>query len=262
MATDSVNNPVNNPVNMPTASRQEVDILAIGAHPDDCEMFMGGTLLKMKALGYRVGVCDLTRGEAGTYGTPESRAEELRLSSEMLGLDARVTLDMPDGNVRDTEENRLRIIDVIRRLKPELVFSFVDKPLRHPDHYHCGRMVRECSYLAGLKKIETGTAAYRPSAFIGFPELTFTRPDFVIDISDQWETRQAAIRCFGTQVTQPGEADAAVTTLIRSNSFWEIQEARAGMAGAFIGVRYGEPYYSDNPPNLTDPLAAYKRKLK
>ncbi len=240
----------------------KVDVLAIGAHPDDCEMFIGGTLLKMKTLGYKVGICDLTRGEAGTYGTAESRKEELHLSSQMLGLDSRMTLSMPDGNVRDTYENRMQIIDVIRRMRPEIVFSFVDRPLRHPDHFHCGQMVRECCYLAGLQKIETGSESFRPSAFIGFPELTFDRPGFIIDITPYWETRQAAIRCFGTQVAQPGEDDSQTKTFIRSQSFWEIQEARATMAGALIGVKYGEPFYTDNPPHIADPLMAYKRNLK
>jgi N-acetylglucosamine malate deacetylase 1 len=241
---------------------KQVGILAIGAHPDDCEMFMGGTLLKMKSLSYKVGVCDLTRGEAGTYGTPESRAAELKKSTELLGLDARVTLEMPDGNVRNSLENRMQVIEVIRQLRPEIVFSFVDRPLRHPDHYYCGKMVRECCYLAGLQKVATASLAFRPSAFIGFPELTFEKPDFIIDISEHWETRQEAIRCFGTQVTQPGEDDSQTKTLIRSNSFWEIQEARAGLAGAYIGARYGEPFYSDNPPQLIDPLQSFKRHLK
>lgn len=244
------------------SKNKTVDILAVGAHPDDIEMFMGGTILKMKAMGHRVGICDLTRGEAGTYGTPESREAELKKSTELLGLDARVTLSMPDGNVRDTAENRLQIIEVIRKLRPELVFSFVDKPLRHPDHYHCGRMTRECCYLAGLRKIETGSAAFRPSSFIGFPELIFDRPDFIIDISDFWDTRQEAIRCFGTQVVQPGEDDSQTKTFIRSHSFWEIQDARAGMAGAYIGVRYGEPFYTDNPPQVIDPMQSFKRRLK
>jgi N-acetylglucosamine malate deacetylase 1 len=239
-----------------------VDIMAFGAHPDDCEMFMGGTLLKMKAMGHKVGVCDLTRGEAGTYGTPESRRAELEESTGVLGLDARVTLEIPDGGVRDTEENRMQIIEVIRKYRPEVVFSFVDRPLRHPDHYHCGRMVRECCYLAGLRKIETGHPAFRPSAFIGFPELTYDKPDFVIDVTPFWEKREAAIRCFGTQVLGPDEDGSRTKTLIRSESFWEMQEGRGTMSGALIAARYGEPFYCDNPPQILDPLAAFKRRLK
>jgi len=246
------------------ANKNTVDIMAFGAHPDDCEMYMGGTLLKMKSLSYKVGICDLSRGEAATYGSAKTRKKELEKSTALLGVDARVTLDFPDGNIRDSEENRRQIIEVIRKYRPELVFSFADHPLRHPDHYHCGKMIRDCCYLAGLEKIKTPAPApaFRPSAFIGFPELIFDKPDFVIDVTPFWETRQEAIRCFFTQVLQPGEDDSQTKTFIRSDSFWEIQEARGTMAGALIGARYGEPFYSSNPPQVADPMEAFKKKLK
>jgi len=241
----------------------KVDILAIGAHPDDCEMSMAGTLLKMKELGYRVGICDLSRGEAGTYGSAASREKELQDAGAMLGLDARITLDFPDGSIRNSEENRLAVIEVIRRLRPETVFSFADQPLRHPDHFYCGQVVRESCFLSGLEKIVTPSAPFRPSAFIGFPELIISRrPDFVIDITPYWEKRLAVIRCFRTQVSQPGEDDSRIKTLIRSGRFWDHQEARAGMAGAMIGVKYGEPFYSTHPPQVFDPLKAFFKEIK
>ncbi len=239
-----------------------IDILAIGAHPDDIEMSMGGTLLKMKALNRKTAICDLTRGEAATYGTTHTREEEVRKATQMLGLDARITLELPDGNVLNTEGNRLKVIEVIRQLQPELVFSFADRPMRHPDHYHCGRIVQECCYLAGLGKIKTEFSPFRPAAFIEFPELIFDKPTFVIDITEYWEKRQEIIRCFDTQVITPGGDDSQTKTFIRSNSFWEIQEARAVMAGAFIGVKYGEPFYSDYPPRVTDPIGAFKKRLR
>jgi bacillithiol biosynthesis deacetylase BshB1 len=241
-----------------------VDVMAIGAHPDDCEMFVGGTLLRMKSLSYRVGICDLSQGEAATYGTPGTRRAELEKATSLLGVDMRVTLDFPDGHIRDSRENRLKIIDVIRKHRPELVFSFADRPLRyrHPDHYYCAKLVSESCYLAGLEKIETGTPPFRPSAVIGFPELIFEDPHFVIDVTDFWETRQEAIRCFQTQVLQPGEDDSQTRTFIRSSSFWDIQEARGTMAGALIGVRYGEPFYCDHPPQVLNPMESFKRKLK
>jgi bacillithiol biosynthesis deacetylase BshB1 len=240
----------------------KIDILAIGAHPDDIEMVMGGTLLKMKVLNRSTAICDLTRGETATYGTPHTREEEVRKATQMLDLDARVTLDIPDGNVRNTEENRLKVIEVIRQLRPELVFSFMDRPMRHPDHFHCGRIAQECCYLAGLGKIKTKSPAFRPAAFIGFPELIFDKPTFVIDITEYWEKRQEIIRCFETQVITPGEDDSRTKTFIRSNSFWQIQEARAVMAGALIGVKYGEPFYSDTPPQVTDPMDAFIKELR
>ncbi|MCP4220978.1 MAG: bacillithiol biosynthesis deacetylase BshB1 [bacterium] len=239
-----------------------MDILAIGAHPDDIEMFMGGTMLKMKELGYKTAICDLTRGEAGTYGDADTREEELEKAADMLGLDTRITLDMPDGNVRNTEENRLKVIEVIRQLQPRLVFSFANVPMRHPDHYNCGYIVKESCYLAGLRKLETQSPAYRPHSYIGFPEMTFDTPSFVIDITSHWEKRQETIRCFGTQVIKPGEDDSNTKTFIRSNRFWEIQEARAVTAGAFIGVKYGEPFFSPNPPQVVDPVSAFNMDLK
>lgn len=240
-----------------------IDILVIGAHPDDCEFSVAGTLLKMKQLSYKTGICDLSRGEAGTYGSIETRKQELEKASALLGLDARITLDFPDGNIRNTEENRLQVIEVIRQLRPELVFSFADLPMRHPDHFYCGEIARECCFLAGLEKIKTPSPPFRPSAFIGFPELTIPkRPDFVIDVTPLWQQRQEVIRCFQTQVLEPGEIDNRSKTLIRSHRFWEIQEAKAGMAGALIGVKYGEPFYSTAPPRLDDLLNAFKKEIK
>jgi bacillithiol biosynthesis deacetylase BshB1 len=238
-----------------------LDTLAFGAHPDDCEFFIGGTLLKMKSMSYKVGICDLSRGEAGTYGDADTRRKELERATAILDLDVRVTLDMPDGSIRDTEENRLQIIEVIRKYQPELVFSFKERDCRHPDHHYCGKMVRECCFLAGLQKIKTTSPPFRPSAFIGFPELVFDKPDFVVDVSDFWEQRQEAIRCFQSQVLQTGEDDRGAKTFVRSQSFWDIQEARGTMAGALIGVRYGEPLYSEAPPNITDPMNAFRKNL-
>lgn len=240
----------------------KVDILAIGAHPDDIEMFMGGTIIKLKDEGYLTAVCDLTRGELGTYGSAQLRLAEQKESTAVLGLDHRITLDIPDGFVSNTPENQIKIINVIRRYKPEIVFTFANLPMRHPDHYHCGQLVRESCYKAGLKKIETEFEAYRPAQVIGFPELIFDKPSFVIDISHYWEQREQAIRCFGSQVIGPGEDDSTTKTLIRSNSFWEIQEGRGTMAGAAIGVRYGEPFYTDHAPQILDPVAAFTRRLR
>jgi len=237
-----------------------LDVLIFGAHPDDCEIFMGGTILYMKSISYRVGVCDCCNGEAGTYGSSETRRRELEKASQVLGLDARETLDMPDGNIRNTEENRLKVISVIRKYRPELVFSFHEDQTRHPDHGQVGVMVRECCYLAGLAKIDTGEPAFRPSSFVSFPELIlYRKPDFVVDVTDFWERKLEAIRCYDSQVTLPGEDDSRTRTFIRSNRFWSVLEARSTMAGAMIGARYGEPYFSLNPPRVMDPLQSLRR---
>lgn len=240
-----------------------VDLLAFGAHPDDCEFFMAGTLLKMKQRGYRIGICDLTKGEAGTYGSGTIRTGELEAAGKLLDLDARVTLNFPDGDIRNTRDNRLEIIEVIRMLRPELVFSFAGPHLRHPDHRYCGEMVKECCYLSGLEKIKTQSSAHRPSNFIGFPELWLhEKPDLVVDVTEFWEKRQEVIACYETQVLKPGEADNQSKTFIRSSRFWHLQEARGAMSGAYVGAKYGEPFYCTYPPRIDDPFPAFKRELK
>lgn len=240
-----------------------VEILAIGAHPDDCEIFMGGTLLFMKSNNLRVGICDLTKGEAGTYGNENVRKQEMKRSSEMIGIDERISLDIEDGNVRNTIENRLKVIDVIRKMRPEVVFSFQSGPVRHPDHGYCGDIVRESCFLSGLEKIKTGSQPFRPSSFIGFPEFFLTdRPDFVIDITPYFEKKKEVIRCYGSQVTGEGEDGSGSKTMLRSNRFWEILESRSVQAGALSGIRYGEPFYSSSPPRIGNIPEAFKRDIK
>lgn len=239
------------------------EILAIGAHPDDCEIFMGGTLLYLKSIGKEIAVCDMTKGEMGTYGNEAIRAEELNRAKDMIGLKHRYNLNIPDGNVSNTHENRLKVIEIIRKLRPEIVFSHSDKLIRHPDHKNCGQLVKESCFLAGIEKIRTVSPPFRPSALIEFPELIIKdKPDFIIDITDFWEKKVELIRCYGTQVTKDGEDDNNTKTLLRSNGFWDILKARSIQAGAMIGVTYGEPFYTKNPPKIQDPIRAFKRGLK
>ncbi len=240
-----------------------VDVLVIGAHPDDCEIFMGGTLFHLKNIGKEIAICDLTRGELGTYGNKNTRDEELNNAKEMIGIKHRFTLNIPDGDIKNTLENRLKVIELIRKLKPEIVFSHSDKIIRHPDHKYCGEIVKEACFLAGIKKIETESAPFRPSALIEFPELIInSKPDFVIDITDYWDKKVELIRCYGTQVTKEGEDDKDTKTLLRSNRFWDVLKSRSIQAGAMIGVEYGEPFYTKNPPAIIDPVSAFKRGLK
>ena len=237
-----------------------VDILAIGAHPDDCEISMAGTIIVLKRQGYTFGVCDLTSGEAGTYGSAEIRKQELQNATEILQLDARVTLDLPDGNIRNTEENRLKVIEVIRQLRPRIVFAFYPQMPRHPDHYYAGLVVKECVFLAGLEKLKTDSAPFRPKNLIYFKELLIRdQPDFIVDVTDVWEQKVAAIRAYKSQVTQEDEDDSGTKTFIRSNAFWDVMEARSRTAGAMIGVRYGEPFYCDHPAKIQDVPAAFER---
>ena len=238
-----------------------LDVLAIGAHPDDCEIMMGGTLAVLKKQSYNVGICDLCTGEAGTYGSAKIRQQELAEASKILHLDVRETLDMPDGHIRNTEENRMKLIEVIRKHRPEIVFSFFNSMPRHPDHYYSGLLTKECVFLAGLEKIQTAFPPHRPSNLIHFKELIIKdKPDFIVDISEVWEQKVAAVRAYQSQVIAENGDDSNSKTFIKSNAFWEVLEARSRMAGAMIGVKYGEPFYCETPPKITDALTAFKRE--
>ena len=237
-----------------------LDVLAVGAHPDDCEIMLGGTLCVLKNLSYKVGICDLCSGEAGTYGSADIRKAESQKASEILNLDARITLDLPDGNIRNSDENRLKLIEVIRAHKPAVVFGFFNQLIRHPDHYYAGLMVKECVFLAGLEKIRTEHPPYRPSTLITFKELIIRdKPDFVVDISDYWEQKVAAIRAYASQFSVSPEVEADAARLAKINTFWGMVESRSRLAGAMIGGKYGETFYSETPIQLLDIPAAFKR---
>ncbi len=237
-----------------------MDVLAVGAHPDDCEIFMAGTLIRLMKQGCRTAICDLTRGESGTYGDAETRRQEIERSNKILGLSRRVTLDLGDGRLEDNEMNRLSLIAVIRELRPKLVFTFDERFARHPDHMTCARLVMKSVFLAGLEKIKGGNA-HRPKAVLRFPELMISRkPDFVIDISDVWEERIEAVRSYQTQVSDPGERMES-KTFLRSHHFWELLRSRSVQAGGWGGCELAEPFYSDQVPNLTDLLNAFDRRF-
>ncbi len=236
-----------------------LDVMAFGTHPDDCEIAIGGTLAALKAAGYKVGVCDLTRGEAGTYGDAEIRARELKRASEILGLDARETLNIPDGKVLNSEEHRLKVLKVIRKYRPKLILSSVEKT-RHPDHGRGGLLVKDAAFLSGLKKIETGEEAYRPLRIVTFPELKFDVPDIVVDVTEFWDKKMAAIRAYESQIIQEGEDDTDTDTLVRSHAFIDMIEARSAYAGSLIMVKYGEPFFVERPVAIDDLVEVFGKR--
>lgn len=239
-----------------------VNILAFGAHPDDVEIFMGGSLLFFKSVGLSIGICDLTQGEAGTYGDRELRKREKNIASKMLDLNLRETLDIPDGQVRLNDTNLNKIINVLRAHCPKVVFTMPPGD-RHPDHYNTHYLVKEACFLSGLKKWKNPLPAHRPGGLAYYPELTIDKkPDFVVDISAFINQKIAAIKAYGSQVVQETEKDQPPLTLIRSNLFWKQLNARTVQAGSYIGVEYGEPFYSFQSIQVTDPLnQIYKRGL-
>ena len=231
----------------------ELDILAIAAHRDDIEQTCGGTLLKAAQRGQRAGILDLTRGEMGTRGTAEDREREAMDAARLLRVGWREALDIPDGRVENTWVNRLKIAQIIRRTKPRVVILPYWEG-RHPDHYTCATVGYEACFIAGLKKLEIprkmqeeGVQAeslenlppYRPFKIVYATLYHHVRPTFVVDISEQFETRLAALMAYKSQFSDQEEG---------SNIFpmqAEIHDRIHSMArfyGMLAGVKYAEPF--------------------
>src|SRR5215467_8387202 len=176
----------------------KLDILAIAAHPDDVELTCGGTLLNMANKRYKTGILDLTAGELGTRGTPETRAREAALAAKILKVSWRGTLGVPDSDVQASRRHKLALAAKIRELRPHTVILPYWEA-RHPDHYHASVLGYEGCFLAGLKQLPLEGEAYRPFKILYSISSADVRPTFVVDISAQYEKRRKAILAFGSQ---------------------------------------------------------------
>ena len=235
-------------------SHERVDLLVFGAHADDIELSCAGAVARATRRGQRVGLVDLTRGEMGTRGTPELRLEEAEASRKVLGASFRHTLDFGDGNLQTGREQELEIIELVRRHRPQIVIApYPDD--RHPDHTRAGRVVTEAAFYAGLRKIETEHEAHRPHAVVYYALNYFIPPSFVVDVSEVWETKVAAMNCYASQFYNPNSNEPP--TLIAQKSFLENIEGRARHYGSLIGATFGEAFMSKNPPRIDDLVAAY-----
>jgi bacillithiol biosynthesis deacetylase BshB1 len=236
-----------------------LDVLAFGAHADDTELACGGTLIKLAGIGYRTGVVALTRGEMATRGSAEARAREFEKAAGVMGLSVHKMLDIPDGRVEVTWENKLKIITEIRVHKPRIVVApyWVD---RHPDHENASQLVRASVYLAGLKRIETGQEAFRPVKLVFCQGRFEFSPSFVVDITDAQAKKMAAIQAYVSQFHRPDQPEATAAsgeTSIGRPEFLEHIEARDRRYGAQIGVKYGEPFLVREALKLDDPVAFF-----
>ena len=235
----------------------DLDALAFGAHADDVELGCGGTLIKLAGLGRTTGVAVLTRGELATRGSAEIRAREFTDAAGIMGLAARHMLDIPDGRVEGTWENKLKIIGVLRAHRPKIVFApyWFD---RHPDHEQASLLVRDAAYLSGLKKIETGEPPFRPHKVIYYQTRFEFTPSFIVDISGAHEAKMRAVRAYGSQFHSPGQAEPRGDgTLIGRPEFLEAIETRARHYGAQIGVKFGEPFLVREVLRLDDPVGFF-----
>ncbi|MCU1314430.1 MAG: GlcNAc-PI de-N-acetylase family protein, partial [Acidobacteriaceae bacterium] len=223
---------------MTTATGSLVDILAIAAHRDDVEQTCGGTLLKMRAMGLETGILDLTQGEAGTRGSAAERAAEAAAAAQILGVRWREALDIPDGRVENTWENRLKIVRVLRDLRPRVVILPYWQG-RHPDHYTTATLGYEACFVSGLARVETGAAPHRPYKVIYASLYADVRPSFVVDITPFVEQRHQSLLAYRSQYanTEQGSALFVPEEEIRERTF-----AEARHYGQLAGVRYGEPF--------------------
>ena len=214
------------------------DVLAIAAHRDDVEQTCGGTLLRSAARGLRTAILDLTRGEAGTRGTAEERAKEAEEAARLLGVGWRDALDLPDGAIANTYENRLKIVRVLRALRPRVVILPYWQA-RHPDHAIVATLGYEACFLSGLARIETGDPPFRPFKIVYASLYADVRPSFIVDITPFVEQRHAALMAYRSQYAdqQAGSALFVPEEEIRERTF-----AEARHYGLLAGVTYGEPF--------------------
>lgn len=216
-----------------------VDVLAIAAHRDDVEQTCGGTLLRMAARGLRTGILDLTQGESGTRGSAAERAAEAEEAAQILGVSRRRALDLPDGAVSNTLENRLKIAQVVRELRPRVVILPYWEA-RHPDHATCATLGYEACFLAGLSRVEAGAAPpYRPFKIVYASLYADVRPSFVVDITPFIEQRHASLMAYKSQYADQAQGGGLFVPQeeIRERTF-----AEARHYGLLAGVRYGEPF--------------------
>lgn len=232
-----------------------LDVLAVGAHPDDIELMCAGTLLKLGDAGYRTGTLSLTAGEMGTRGTPEERRREFEAASAILGVESATILDLPDGQIRSDHNAQLKVITELRRTRPRLVLAPYWET-RHPDHANCSQLVRESVFLSGLKKVDTSQDHYRPERIAYYMELYPFPPSFIVDVSDTFDRRMQAILAYQSQLHNPERAKTdEEETFISSPEFLESIKIRASYWGSRIGVKYGEPFLVREPLAVQDPLA-------
>jgi bacillithiol biosynthesis deacetylase BshB1 len=234
----------------------KLDILVMAAHPDDAELSCSGTILSYIAQGKKVGIVDFTRGEMGTRGTPEIRLQESNEATKILELHARENLELADGFFQNDQASQLILMEVIRRYRPEIVLANALED-RHPDHGKGAKLAIDACFLSGLRMIHTidshsksEQSAWRPKHVYHYIQDRYLEPDFVIDITEHWETKERSIRAFKSQFFDPTSTEP--NSYISSPDFLSFIQARAQEMGHKIGVKYGEGFQSQKTMQVTD----------
>lgn len=216
----------------------DLDILAIAAHPDDIEITCGGFMTKMSAIGRNAGALDLTAGEMGTLGDEHDRAAEAKAAAEIMGLTVRENLGLPDSAVEYTQANKLKIAEIIRRLRPELVL-LPHWEQRHPDHVACSRLGYDACFLAGLKKLDLPGEPFRPRKVVYVSYFRNTDYSFLVDISGQFDAKCQAVEAYKSQF---GNKVTAKNIFQPGLDVFELMRTRASQLGQLVGVRYAEAF--------------------
>jgi len=231
---------------------QTVDLLAIAAHRDDAELTCGGTLAKAVKAGHRVGIIDLTQGESGTRGDAATRAAEAERATRALGVHARLNAGLPDAHLHNDEPSRAKLIELIRAMRPRVVI--LPFPIgRHPDHRIASELGRDACYLAGLAKYGGAGAPHRPLKVLyalAYREDP-VKPSFVVDISDAFDTKMAAIRCYASQFDGARAAGEIHPT---GQDLYELIRVQSAHYGSLIRRPYGEPFFCQETLEVDDVL--------
>ncbi len=227
----------------------KLDVLAIGAHPDDIELSCAATVAKLVKSGKKVAIVDLTQGELGTRGSKTIRKQEAESAAKILGVEFRDNLRIPDGNIEINKKNIAGVMEVLRTFHPT-VMLFPHWLERHPDHEHAHRLCREAWFLAGLEKISTRVNGkkqepFRPKKYFHYMQKYEFTPSFIVDVSDVYDMKTKALSTFESQFYNPHSKERE--TLLSSKLFIESIKARDIHHGSLINTAFGEPFYSIEP---------------
>lgn len=231
----------------------KLHILAIAVHPDDIELGCAGTLIKHARKGQNVGIVDLTQGELGTRGSGPLRLQEAKHAADVMGLKVRDNAGMEDGFFLNDKAHQLKLISYIRKYQPEIVIANALAD-RHPDHGRAGKLISDSCFLSGLRKVETldengqQQTAWRPKRVFHMLQDRFAEPTFIVDISECFDKKMEAIKCYKSQFHDPASDEPI--TYIATDGFLKNIEYRDSLLGKRIGVKYGEGYICENIPGI------------
>ncbi len=231
----------------------KLDVLAIGAHPDDVELGCGGTVALLAEQGKKVGIVHLTRGEMGTRGTVTEREKEAEAAAAALGAVKMAFLDCGDGGLRLGPAEEDALIDLLRLWRPDLLLGPTPSD-RHPDHGRAHRLVADAAFYSGLRKRGQGRA-HRPAVTFSYMQHDPFDPSFVVDVSTTWAKKEQALACYGSQLHQAGQRREEPETKVSSPEFSLAVEGRARHFGQMIGAALGEPFWSRLPLAVDDVMA-------